>query len=553
LGLDNLNQSIFKNKKTMKRYLLFFLIFIISTSLSKAQEGLAQMKMEDAISSFEKGKYEATISKINEVHALINKFSPKTMHLLILAQFELLKPDPMKSFVQIAELKNNTNYYLINYQTSIDDRYRKVYEISEAIKKLPNTIEEYNEYIRKKELDKEKKREEEERKKEKIKQIQIEDLAFALKENTADALYQFIKKHPNYEGVKEIEIKGNYLELGELKQELIKKRVRNLLWCAPLIMMGTAYSVKAARMSEAEFEVDPIAEIQLATGILGGTVGLIGISSIFPNMEQSKRMNELKNKLRAIENNNLSNGEKKEKNNPNHENLLYESVFEKADSYIRIGNSNPIGHFGNVPNTKINTFRQMYDGNAGLGATNGFMLEFGAINYFKNQHKYKRLKTGLDYSFSTSYNKQWLSRMGTGWRGANFKPFFFLDFKIGPTMTFKISENLLFDAYYKLAPTISYGGHFYYENKPFVNDYINIKGEFGYGIKNSFGLNLKYKRLILGLEYNLGRLYYNVTEEINLFSSSPELFGLNDNFYSNSYYTAKAPTSTSRLSIGICF
>lgn len=224
-------------------------------------------------------------------------------------------------------------------------------------------------------------------------------------------------------------------------------------------------------------------------------------------------------------------------------------IFRQTNGYFRIGFSSPVGSFADEPSSKINTLKQIYDGNAGVGAKTGFTFEGGFISYFDDLPLAEQFKAGLDLSFAYSHNKPDWTHWNNGWEDAEYLPFLFFESKIGPAISYNPIGSLVVDAYFKLCPLLSYGGNISMSEENASTSYsYYIDGGLGSGIKKALGFNIKQNKMVLGLEMNLGRINYNITEYYYIMNKS--------NYTSDSdtdTFEGKAPTGTIRCTFGLCF
>ncbi|MDQ3189987.1 MAG: hypothetical protein M3Q58_00170 [Bacteroidota bacterium] len=225
-------------------------------------------------------------------------------------------------------------------------------------------------------------------------------------------------------------------------------------------------------------------------------------------------------------------------------------VFRKSNTYLRLGFSKPVGNFGSKPSSNVSSAKKIYDGKAGVGAKTGFTIEGGFISYFDEIPLAEQYKAGLDISFAYSHNTQDWSHWKNGWEDADYIPFLFFEAKIGPTFSYNVIGDLVVDGYFKLCPVLSYGGQVeLYDQDDFGNSsYYTLSGNGGVGIKKALGFNAKYNNMILGLEMNLGRINYNVSEEIDVYSSNNM-----DSYSDTNYFDGKTPTGTLRFTFGLAF
>lgn len=129
----------------MKKLILSMLILTI-TQITFAQNTIAKFKFEEAEQAFVNNNYKQTISKLDEAETLLESTNPKIIHLKILAQYKLIEENPYDDFKIVESAKKLSANYLKEYESlpSNEDKYREIYTISEHLKNLPNTIQEFN-------------------------------------------------------------------------------------------------------------------------------------------------------------------------------------------------------------------------------------------------------------------------------------------------------------------------------------------------------------------------------------------------------------------------
>ena len=136
--------------------ILFILFFVGLTNTVKAQSDLkAKIEYEEAEKAYSNADYKTALTKIKQTEQLLTKTNPKIMFLLINIEYELLETD----IDIITELRKHCSSFLDKYQNieGIEDRYKKVYSISESLETLPKTESDIYKYKEKKNKDKEEK------------------------------------------------------------------------------------------------------------------------------------------------------------------------------------------------------------------------------------------------------------------------------------------------------------------------------------------------------------------------------------------------------------
>ncbi|GEP97902.1 hypothetical protein [Chitinophaga cymbidii] len=136
----------------MKKLLLSLCLTGLISLHVQAQNMIAKFKYEEAEEAYAKNDYRTALSKVEEVEKLLKSSSPKTMYLKIISQQKLATTD----FAILQNLRKNCGEYLSKYEgnENIEDKFREVYKISEALKEYPATEEAFHEMG--KELDKKK-------------------------------------------------------------------------------------------------------------------------------------------------------------------------------------------------------------------------------------------------------------------------------------------------------------------------------------------------------------------------------------------------------------
>ncbi|UCS92169.1 hypothetical protein KZP23_15825 [Echinicola marina] len=133
---------------TFKSIVLFFL-FVCGSIAAQAQGTIDKLKFEEAEKDYENYKYFDCIAKLEELEQKGLK-NPKTLYLKILAKSHFVvgiyRYDKIyKGFETANGLRNECEFYLSNYDIEgLEDKYKKIYEISQYLKSLPSTSQEWN-------------------------------------------------------------------------------------------------------------------------------------------------------------------------------------------------------------------------------------------------------------------------------------------------------------------------------------------------------------------------------------------------------------------------
>jgi hypothetical protein len=127
----------------MKNVIAILLILLGCTKLG-AQETIAKFKYEDAEKAFVAENYQECIDNLIEAEKLLGKTAPNILHLKILAQYKLIAKDPFESFERLESLHHDCTTYIRDYDIAgLEEKYRDVYEVQDAIKDYPKTQAEY--------------------------------------------------------------------------------------------------------------------------------------------------------------------------------------------------------------------------------------------------------------------------------------------------------------------------------------------------------------------------------------------------------------------------
>ena len=122
---------------------LIFVLFVFFKTIVFAQSGaLADLKFEEAEIAFNNQEYDTTIKKLDEFDKLLGSIKDKSLYLRIISQNKLFEPSKLyeneSNFNLLSSLRKNSSAYLKAMESSsLDERYREVYGISEKIEKYP--------------------------------------------------------------------------------------------------------------------------------------------------------------------------------------------------------------------------------------------------------------------------------------------------------------------------------------------------------------------------------------------------------------------------------
>jgi formylglycine-generating enzyme required for sulfatase activity len=129
------------------KQLLFSIMVVVGISAS-GQNTVAKFKYEDAEKAYYDNKFEDCIQLLTETETLLGQTAPNILHLRILAEHKLLEQNPMQSYALIENLRNHCNMYLQNYDIAgLEEKYRDVYTIKNALTEYPLTKEAFNSIV----------------------------------------------------------------------------------------------------------------------------------------------------------------------------------------------------------------------------------------------------------------------------------------------------------------------------------------------------------------------------------------------------------------------
>ena len=132
----------------MKKIVTLIVVLLASVQFAFSQQAIAKIKYEEAEEAYAANKFELTVTKLNEVEAILKSTNPRVMYLKIMAHYGIFKENPYKNF----EVLNNTRplceKYLKNYESLPDneDKYRDIYKVAEVVKDFPSDKLKYNAY-----------------------------------------------------------------------------------------------------------------------------------------------------------------------------------------------------------------------------------------------------------------------------------------------------------------------------------------------------------------------------------------------------------------------
>jgi hypothetical protein len=131
-----------------KTLLLSLFACLISLQGLLAQDARTLLKFEDAEKAYDKGNYHQVISLLDEVESQTGVTS-RTLFLRIVAAYGLLDStggiyENQNGFQQLAKLRASAANYLKHLASQpIDDKYRRIYEISKALDSFPASFDKW--------------------------------------------------------------------------------------------------------------------------------------------------------------------------------------------------------------------------------------------------------------------------------------------------------------------------------------------------------------------------------------------------------------------------
>jgi uncharacterized protein (TIGR02145 family) len=131
----------------MKKLLILAFIILATTQFAFAQQAIAKIKYEEAEEAYAANNFELTVTKLNEVEAILKSTNPRVMYLRIMAQSSIIEYNPFNDYNIIANTRKLCAKYLKDYENvpNNEDKYRDIYKKSEALNtNYPATLDEFN-------------------------------------------------------------------------------------------------------------------------------------------------------------------------------------------------------------------------------------------------------------------------------------------------------------------------------------------------------------------------------------------------------------------------
>ena len=129
----------------MRKIILITFALLASVQFAFAQQAIAKIKYEEAEEAYSINDFETTLTKLNEVEALLESTNPKVMYLKIMTQFKIIERNSLNEYKVIEDARQLCTKYLNDYENvpNNDDKYRDIYKISESLKKYSKSEEEF--------------------------------------------------------------------------------------------------------------------------------------------------------------------------------------------------------------------------------------------------------------------------------------------------------------------------------------------------------------------------------------------------------------------------
>ncbi|MDO9510564.1 MAG: hypothetical protein Q7J34_02285 [Bacteroidales bacterium] len=148
------------------------------------------------------------------------------------------------------------------------------------------------------------------------------------------------------------------------------------------------------------------------------------------------------------------------------------------------------------------------------GSGSGLKLDFGGYRYFAEEIGSPNFNIALYTTFGlafTPYNWTLIGQPEDP--DMSSSPFGFIDYKLGPALSFNIIEGIGADVYFNLGPVVSYGSR--------LNSDEVYPDKISFGIKTGMGINFRLYKLLVGIHKDMGKMKYSYTDDVNTFE--PEL------------------------------
>lgn len=182
-------------------------------------------------------------------------------------------------------------------------------------------------------------------------------------------------------------------------------------------------------------------------------------------------------------------------------------LFPKKISFITVGSFKPELRVENPDNNTIGF-------NSIKGASSGIKVDFGGYRYFADYVGAPNFNIALYTTFAFAFNSfDWNPVIGPQDPDMTSTPFGFVDYKLGPALSFRIVEGIGAGVYFNIGPVVSYGSRM--NSDEFYPDKVS------FGVKSGIGINFHLYKFMVGIHRDFGKMKYSYTNDIAVFE--PEL------------------------------
>jgi hypothetical protein len=125
----------------MKKAQLLITMFILALTVN-AQNAVAKIKYEQAEEAFLKNDFTNTLAKLDEAQQILGSTNPKILYLRLMAQKNIIAGGKY-DYDFLTAARTDAAYYVKKYSDmqGIEEKFREVFEFSEALDALPKTKE----------------------------------------------------------------------------------------------------------------------------------------------------------------------------------------------------------------------------------------------------------------------------------------------------------------------------------------------------------------------------------------------------------------------------
>jgi hypothetical protein len=135
----------------MKNFIILIILFlgIRSTAYCQNNNAIARIRYQEAEELYEKGSYELSLKKLEQVESLLNSSNSKILYLKILIEDTLYKIDrrqKIPSFKSTNSIQNDLKYFISNYYSVSDEKLSQVLNMSSYYDTIPYDFVRYKEW-----------------------------------------------------------------------------------------------------------------------------------------------------------------------------------------------------------------------------------------------------------------------------------------------------------------------------------------------------------------------------------------------------------------------